>query len=94
MHCLDFCYAYDVIYIYIHLFEHKWDMSSLLFHLVRTFVFTEKKGREKEKQKSTKNPNIRAPDSKPSNIKSMFAAAAVKPKKKVEVTFRINCSLN
>jgi hypothetical protein len=41
-------------------------------------------GSNKEKKK--KNPNIRAPDSKPKSIKSMFAAAAVKPKKKQEVT--------
>ncbi|ESN96944.1 hypothetical protein HELRODRAFT_193403 [Helobdella robusta] len=32
------------------------------------------------------NPNIRPPNSKPSNIKSLFAAAAVKPKKKVETS--------
>lgn len=44
-------------------------------------------GRKSEKRRkvSSKNPNIRAPDSKPSNIRSMFAAAAVKPKKQTEV---------
>ncbi|ELU17443.1 hypothetical protein CAPTEDRAFT_228337 [Capitella teleta] len=41
------------------------------------------KGKSKKASKS-KNPNIRAPGSQPKSIKSMFAAAAVKPKKKIE----------
>ena len=36
-------------------------------------------------RKRIKNPNIRAPGSKPKNIRSMFAAAAGKAKPKVEV---------
>ena len=34
-------------------------------------------------KKRKQNPNIRAPNSKPKNIKAMFAAAAVKSKPKV-----------
>ena len=35
-------------------------------------------------KKTSKNPNIRAPGSQPKSIKSMFAAAAARPKKKVQ----------
>lgn len=45
-------------------------------------------GKRRAGDKPTKNPNIRAPDSKPSDIKSMFAAAAVKTKRPREVWFR------
>jgi hypothetical protein len=45
-------------------------------------------GKKRASDKPTKNPNIRAPDSKPSDIKSMFAAAAVKTKRPREVWFR------
>lgn len=45
---------------------------------------------KQSKKKRSQDPNIRAPDSKPKSIKSMFAAQAVKSKKKVEVSMRIN----
>ena len=48
-----------------------------------TFILGKKnEGRGKKRQ----NPNIRAPDSKPKSIRSMFAAAAVKSKPKVQAS--------
>ena len=44
-------------------------------------------GKKEAEKKKKQNPNIRAPDSKPKSIKSMFAAAAIKSKpKKSEVS--------
>ena len=50
------------------------------------------KGRKSEKRKraASKNSNIRASDSKSSNIRSMFAADAVKPKKLTEQSASLN----
>ncbi|KAK2155699.1 hypothetical protein LSH36_233g04020 [Paralvinella palmiformis] len=42
------------------------------------------KGKPGGREKNKKNANIRAPGSQPKSIRSMFAAAAVKPKKKQE----------
>ena len=67
--------------------------DAMYFIYINSLTLDGKKGKGKNKKKN-QNANIRATDSKPKNIKSMFAAAAVKPKKAPEVSNLFEFDLN
>ena len=63
----------------------KYHSKSISHIFDSTISFPMIKGKKGGGDKKRKNANIRSHDSKPKNIRSMFAAAAVKAKPKSEV---------